>query len=168
MTRTEAIGLLSGLMFKGKLKEALDMAIKALEQESSSSEKPNKSEIPTGSTAKNDLGVDLISRAKLLKAMNTFDKFGYTARYGLERLDKDDKGFVPYVHYVDMVKCVNGMPSITPQEPRIITCKDCKYYRNQGNKHSYCTKRLNVDSVIDRYREPNFYCADAVLREVKE
>ena len=33
MTRTEAIGLLSGLMFKGKLKEALDMAIKALEQE---------------------------------------------------------------------------------------------------------------------------------------
>lgn len=33
MTREEAIGLLSGLMFKGKLKEALDMAIKALEQE---------------------------------------------------------------------------------------------------------------------------------------
>ncbi len=29
----EAIRLLSGLMFKGKLKEALDMAIKALEQE---------------------------------------------------------------------------------------------------------------------------------------
>ncbi len=34
MTREEAIRLLSGLMFKGKLKEALDMAIKALEQES--------------------------------------------------------------------------------------------------------------------------------------
>ena len=33
MTREEVIGLLSGLMFKGKLKEALDMAIKALEQE---------------------------------------------------------------------------------------------------------------------------------------
>ena len=33
MTREEAIRLLSGLMFKGKLKEALDMAIKALEQE---------------------------------------------------------------------------------------------------------------------------------------
>lgn len=32
MTREEAIRLLSGLMFKGKLKEALDMAIKALEQ----------------------------------------------------------------------------------------------------------------------------------------
>ena len=33
MTREEAIRLLSGLMFKGKLKEALDMVIKALEQE---------------------------------------------------------------------------------------------------------------------------------------
>ena len=33
MTREEAIRLLSGLMFKGKLKEAIDMAIKALEQE---------------------------------------------------------------------------------------------------------------------------------------
>lgn len=33
MSREEAIRLLSGLMFKGKLKEALDMAIKTLEQE---------------------------------------------------------------------------------------------------------------------------------------
>ena len=33
MTREEAIRLLGGLMFKGKLKEALDMAIKALEKE---------------------------------------------------------------------------------------------------------------------------------------
>jgi hypothetical protein len=46
----------------------------------------------------------------------------------------------------------------------IITCKDCKYYRNKGNKHSYCTKRLNVDSITDRYREPDYYCADAERR----
>ena len=45
MTREEAIRLLSGLMFKGKLKEALDMAIKELEQES---------------TTKNDLEVDAV------------------------------------------------------------------------------------------------------------
>ena len=66
----------------------------------------------------------------------------------------------------------NYKPSDCPvkaleQEPRIITCKECKYYRSKGNKYSYCTKRLNVDSVTDRYREPNFYCADAVLREVE-
>jgi len=60
----------------------------------------------------------LIDVDELLKAIDTWDKFGYTARYGLERLDKDDKGFVPYVHYDDMVKCVKNMPSVTPQEPR--------------------------------------------------
>lgn len=54
------------------------------------------------------------------------------------------------------------------QQPRIITCKECKYYRSKGSKYSYCTKRLNVDSVTDRYRAPDFYCADAELREVEE
>ena len=54
MTRKEAIRLLSGLMFKGKLKEALDVAIKALEQEP---------------TTKNNLGVDAVSRAEVLKLM---------------------------------------------------------------------------------------------------
>lgn len=47
----------------------------------------------------------------------------------------------------------------------IVTCKDCKYYRNKENKHSYCTKRLNVDSITDRYREPDYYCADAERKE---
>lgn len=66
-------------------------------------------------TTKNNLGVDCIDRTELLKAMDTWDKFGYTTRYGLERLDKDDKGFVPYVHYEDMVNCVKNMSSVTPQ-----------------------------------------------------
>lgn len=70
-------------------------------------------------TTKNDLGVELINRVELLKDMDTWDKFGYTTRYGLERLDKDDKGFVPYVKYEDMVNCVKGMSSVTPQEPTI-------------------------------------------------
>ena len=58
MTREEATGLLSGLMFKGKLKEALDMAIKALEQEP---------------TTKNDLGVDCISRQAVLELIADYD-----------------------------------------------------------------------------------------------
>ena len=112
-----------------KYREALDAAVKALEQEP---------------TAKNDLGVDCVSRADALDCVN----WGYS--------------------FSDIYKKINELPSVTPQEPRIITCKECKYYRDKGNKYSYCTKRLNVDSVTDRYREPNFYCADAVLREVKE
>lgn len=77
-------------------------------------------------TTKNDLGVDCIDRVGLLKAMDTWDKFGYSTRYGLERLDKNDKGFVPYVKYEDMVECVKGMPSVTPQEPRWIPCSEKK------------------------------------------
>ena len=54
----------------------------------------------------------LIDADELLKAMDTWDKFGYSTRYGLERLDKDDKDFIPYVHYGDMLKAVNGMSTV--------------------------------------------------------
>lgn len=47
------------------------------------------------------------------------------------------------------------------RETEVVTCKDCKYYRGKGEKHSYCSKRVNVDSITDRYREPDFYCKDA-------
>jgi hypothetical protein len=111
-------------------------------------------EIPTGSTTKNDLGVDCIDRQATLDAI-------------IKRLGIKNETYLLEAERV-IYQQILAMPSVTPQEPRIITCKDCKYYRNKGNKRSYCTKRLNVDSVTDRYREPNFYCADAVLREVEE
>ena len=104
-------------------------------------------------TTKNDLGVDCISREAVDRIINKW----------LSHSDYELKD-----HIYSMTEKIHNLPSVTPQEPRIITCKDCKYYRNKGNKRSYCTKRLNVDSVTDRYREPNFYCADAVLREVEE
>lgn len=49
---------------------------------------------------------DCISKTETLKAMDTLDKFEYTAQYGLERLDKDDTGFVAYVKYEDVLKCI--------------------------------------------------------------
>ena len=82
-----------------KMYELIANAIKALEQEP---------------TTKNDLGVDCISRAELLKAMDTWDKFGYTETGCFVREPKGD--YVPYVHYEDMVNCVKGVPSVTPQE----------------------------------------------------
>jgi len=106
-------------------------------------------------TTKNDLGVDCISREQALKELKESAKHhaNDSREEVLLRRDRD---------------IIRTLPSVTPQEPRIITCKECKYYRNKGNKYSYCTKRLNVDSVTDRYREPNFYCADAVLSEVEK
>ena len=51
---------------------------------------------------------DYISKTETLKAMDSLDKFVYTAQYGLERLDKDDTGFVAYVKYEDVLKCIKG------------------------------------------------------------
>ena len=102
------------------------------------------------SITKNDLGVDCIDRTQLLKAMDTWDKFGYTTRYGLERLDKADKGFVPYVKYEDMVNCVKGMPQVTPQPKtghwipthgnvKCSVCGSVKDSREVGKSTHYCS-----------------------------
>jgi hypothetical protein len=138
-------------------KEAIDLAIVSLKTDEAYNlmyEHADVQEIPTGSTTKNDLGVDCIDRQATLDAI-------------IKRLGIKNETYLLEAERV-IYQQILAMPSVTPQEPRIITCKDCKYYRNKGNKRSYCTKRLNVDSVTDRYREPNFYCADAVLREVEE
>ena len=53
---------------------------------------------------------DLISRSELLKAMNTWDKFGCDCHRGLVRIDStNNEEYVPFVYYEDMVKCVNDM-----------------------------------------------------------
>ena len=79
---------------------------------------------PQGLPAKNDSAVDSISKTETLKGIDTLDKFGYTAKYGLERLDKDDKGFVAYVKYNDVVKYIKNMKSIEPQKPRLTSVKE--------------------------------------------
>lgn len=88
-----------------------DGIIKALEQ------KP---------TTKNNLAIDLIDRAELLKAMDTCDKFGNDPDEGLIPLRTPalrDR-YVPYVHYYDMVNCVKGMPSVAPSINNSSECID--------------------------------------------
>jgi len=102
--------------------EALEMAIKALEQE------------PSG---------DLISREELLKTINTWDKFGCDADTKLVPY-KDH--YIPYIHYDDVVKCIKGIPSVKPQERTghwIMhdngawwECSECHAERAYGNE--YC------------------------------
>lgn len=90
--------------------EWLKMAIKALEQES---------------TAKENLVVeDCISRAELLKAVDTWDKFGCDADTKLVPI-KDC--YVPYIHYDDVVKAIKGMPSVQPKTGHWIhgRCSEC-------------------------------------------
>ena len=71
---------------------ALDMAIKALKQEPCE---------------------DAVSREELLKAIDTWDKFGYTETGCFVREPKGD--YVPYIHYDDVVKAIKGMPSVQPK-----------------------------------------------------
>jgi hypothetical protein len=115
----------------------------------------------------NDLGVDCISRTELLKAMDTWDKFGYTARYGLERLDKDDKDFVPYVKYEDMVNCVKGMPSVTPQEPQDFKwCTDCR----EHDQEKHCCHRWSKvirDTIEEMKQESRWIPVSERLPEEK-
>lgn len=94
-----------------------------------------------------------IDRKELLKAMDSWDKYGYYPSGALVREPENDD-YVPYVHYDDMVKCVKSMPTvdvveklieditdeiseriikfleenyeIIPKKP-VVQCKDCKY-----------------------------------------
>ena len=89
----------------------------------------NYSEIPTGSTTKNDLGVDLISREQAKAAIR--DKF------------KD----LP--SRVEINTILNELPSVTPQEPRkghwIANAPQCDMLNPQyicsecGNAHTRTT-----------------------------
>lgn len=64
-------------------------------------------------TTKENLVVgDCISRAELLKAVDTWDKFGCDAD---SKLVPYKDCYVAYIHYDDVVKAIKGMPSIQPK-----------------------------------------------------
>jgi hypothetical protein len=117
-TNYEGLGEDDAKEFEREFNEILNLAIKGLEQEPTTKNDSSSLEKNSKKLEKDFGELDCIDRAELLKAMDTWDKFGYTARYGLERLDKDDKDFVPYVKYDDMVNCVKNMPPATPIRPK--------------------------------------------------
>jgi hypothetical protein len=83
-------------------------------------QKPNKSEIPTDSTTKNDLGVDAVSRKELLKKYE--DKF-----FELQKLKhlKNNKG--AEYRQLGINYCINilkELPPVTPQEPMLNKLKE--------------------------------------------
>ena len=56
---------------------------------------------------------DLISREALKEALNTWDKFGYTAKSELIRLTSDnEKLYRPYIHYEDVINCIDNAPTV--------------------------------------------------------
>ena len=95
----------------------------------------NYSEIPTGSTTKNDLGVDAVSRQAVIDLM--MQKWG-------ENFSGDDA-------MQESIDAIREMPSVTPQEPKtghwILTeddfvycseCEDSYYPRPIDASWYYC------------------------------
>ena len=87
---------------------------------------------------------DAVSRAELIEALDTWDKFGYAPTNELIPLrgnvDKDK--YVPYIHYDDVIECIKGMPSVTPQQ------KTGRWIFDEIlDKHYYCSecKSMGVD-----------------------
>lgn len=98
---------------------------------------------------------DLISRSAALVAMETWDKFGCDPDGKLVRYD-DDKHYIPYVHYEDMVHAIKHLPSA---QPEIIKCKDCKYASLKDNgKYIYCQRTSSFPWHDDSF------CSDAERR----
>lgn len=126
-------------------------------------QKPNKSEIPTGSNTKNDLGVDCISRQELLKIYE--DRFSELQK--LKHL-KDNKGAEDRQMGVNY--CINilkELPPVTPQEPRWIPCSE-RLPKDKETvlvtfKHHISGKTIGLGSVVVLRGKPHWHVREQNL-----
>ena len=98
---------------------------------------------------------DLISRSELLKAMNTWDKFGYDCHRGLVRIDSTNEEYVPYVRYEDMVRCVNDMQTAYDKVVEELEKLKMRYFltiANTGDEKSDFAYE-NVGNALDKVIE---------------
>ena len=90
---------------------------------------------------------DAISREELLKAIDTWDRFGVDDTNSLFRLDNLSlPHYVAYIHYDDVVKCIKGMPSVAIP-PDHDGCKDCKYETYPNYDYPCCECKQNYKDM---------------------
>lgn len=96
---------------------------------------------------------DLISRSELLKAINTWDKFGYDCHRGLVRIDStNNEEYIPYVRYEDMVRCVNDMQTAYDKVVEELEKLKMRYFltiANTGDEKSDFAYE-NVGNMLDK------------------
>ena len=95
---------------------------------------------------------DAISRDELLKAIDTWDKFGYTETGCFVREPKGD--YVPYIHYDDVIKCIKGMPSVTQKSGKWIALEN-RFELGDRVKCSECGQVFVVGDDVSRNYCPN-------------
>ena len=104
---------------------------------------------------------DLISRQAAIDAMETWDKFGCDPDGKLVRYD-DDKHYIPWVHYEDMVHAIKHLPSAQPERIRgrwiekphvhgVAYCSLCDYelHTNDTNFCPNCGAKMEVGENAD-------------------
>lgn len=120
---------------------------------------------------------DAISRDELLKAIDTWDKFGYTETGCFVREPKGD--YVPYIHYDDVIKSIKGMPSVTQKSGKWI--EDAITYYEELNKRGLgvdeytpyfvddiaCSVCLAMYSTIDNETQFFKYCPNCGAKMVE-
>ena len=106
---------------------------------------------------------DAVSREELLKAIDTWDKFGVDDTNSLFRLDNLSlPHYVPYIHYDDVIKCIKGMPPVT-QKSKTGHWIDYCYQNYRCSECDY----IIADSDVDEYKYcPN--CGAKMESEDKE
>ena len=95
---------------------------------------------------------DLISRSELLKAMNTWDKFGYDCHRGRVRMDSTNEEYVHYVRYEDTVKCANDMQTASDVVVEELEKLKMRYFltiANTGDEKSDFAYE-NVGNALDK------------------
>lgn len=171
MTREEAINHLKTVAksaidsgYDSAVVDAVDMAREALEQEPKYCDRNicirnEHNGIGCGEcevTKSQEPCTDAISRDELLKAMDTWDKFGYTETGCFVREPKNN--CVKYIHYDDVIKCIKGMPPVTPQPKTQATSEIDNFVsfliRENCEGCKECEPRLSADW------KPKFACVE--------
>ena len=101
---------------------------------------------------------DAISRDELLKAIDTWDKFGCDAD---TKLVPYQDHYIPYIHYDDVVKCVKGIPSVTPKP------KTGHWIDKFGGEYrcSCCREIISIDTEIEHPNGITYkYCPNCGCR----
>ena len=92
---------------------------------------------------------DTISRAAALEAMDTWDKFGCDPDGKLVRYG-DDKHYVPYVHYDDMVYAIEHLPPAQQESIRINLNEKIKVKLTDWGKKIYYHQYDRTNQIVGR------------------